>query len=156
MEKKKNSTHLDKKILTQATSTNLNALIIFFETKIEREKNTMLVNKVYLFHHIFISTVKFAHNNWYLLGFSCKKTKKYCELGLKTINMNSVSKTENSKTGMTSSDYEVTLEIDIFPSLLQHFISMLCFCVCEGKVKNREEIFSGGLCQDLSEKVIMS
>lgn len=57
---------------------------------------------------------------------------------------------------MIPSGYEVKLEFDIFSSLLQCFISMLHFFVCKGKVKNREEIFSGSLCQDLSEKVIMS
>lgn len=64
--------------------------------------------------------------------------------------MNSVSKAGNSKAGMISTDHEVNFEFDTFPSLIQCFISMLHFCVCEMKVKNREEIFSGGLCQDLS------
>lgn len=61
--------------------------------------------------------------------------------------MCSVSKAGNSKVGI-SSDYKVNLEFDIFPSLL------LYFSVCKGKGKNGEEIFSSGLCQYLSEKVL--
>lgn len=57
---------------------------------------------------------------------------------------------------MISTGDEVNLEFDIFSSLLLCFISIIHFFVCKEKVKNREEIFSGDLCQDISEKVIKS
>lgn len=100
-------------------------------------------------------SVKVFHNNWYLLGFSCNfKSKKYYQSGVKTINIrHSVTQAGNFKTMMIPTDYVVNLEFDtfiLFPSLLWCLIAVLHFFVCKGKVKNREETLSRGLCQDLS------